>query len=192
MKKIIAILAMLLLAACATPTLPPGASAELAPGEGLLAVGFDRGQSPVRWMVLSSKDAASSVRVNNVAANLSLYLYEVKAGRYCLDKYSTGFSTFRSKDPTKGLCATVLPGRLSYFGHITPAPKVSKVTYDPSGKPEVHYDSDLYQTHQYELLYEQLRRDYPAIFQRYAWQVEEPVLNRIEYVGPQSGVTGTH
>jgi len=172
-----------LLAGCATPTVPSDAGPELAPGDGLLAVGFDRGESPVRWMVLSSRDAKASVRVNNVVADLSLYLYEVKAGRYCLDKYDAGVSVFRSKDPTKGLCVTVLPGRLAYYGHITPAPSVGKVTY-AAGRPVVHYNGDVYQTHQYELLYQQLREGYPAIFARYADQLEQPVLNQIEYIGP--------
>jgi hypothetical protein len=184
MKLKAAVLFCVLLAGCATETVPVASNPDLAPGDGLMAVGFDKDGTPIHWALLEAAGGVGdSVRVTNVGQGLSMYLYEVKAGRYCLTRYNQGNSTFKSKEAASGLCATVRPGHLAYFGHLSPAPQVGRVEF-VNGRPQIQYSGDIYQTYQYELLYEELKRDYPAIFARYAAELEAPELKQIEHIDP--------
>jgi hypothetical protein len=187
-RKALCIAAVLctLLAGCATETVPAASDPHLAVGDGLMAVGFDKGDSPIHWALLTVTHGHGSVRVTNVAKGLSMYLYEVKAGRYCLDEYSAGSSTFRAKSGDGVLCATVRAGHLTYFGHLSPAQKVSSVSFS-DGRVQMKYAGDIFQTYQFELFYEELKQDYPAIFDRYAAEIEAPELRKIEYIEPAAG-----
>lgn len=176
----------MLLAGCATETVPAASNPDLAAGDGLMAVGFDKDDSPIHWALISSAGSHSSVRVTNVAQGLSMYLYEVKAGKYCLDEYSAGGSTFRAKSGDGVLCATVRPGHLTYFGHLSPARKAGPVSFS-NGRVQMKYTGDIFQTYQFELFYEELRQAYPAVFDRYAAEIEAPELRKIEYIEPAAG-----
>lgn len=157
------------LTSCATAWVPSETKPQLTQDQGLLAIGFDQSRAEsIKWGVIARKGGGYSIHLSKLMEpGLSLKLYVAPAGTYCLTKYIGDLieATFKNS-----LCTKVTAGRLSYFGHLSPVP----------------FGGDIYQTFQYELLYEELKTDYPDVFAQYANDLEKPRLNPVKDITPDS------
>lgn len=157
------------LTACATAWVPSGATPQLTRDQGLLAIGLDQnGAEAIKWGVIGRKGGGYAIHLSKLLEpGLSLKLYVVPAGTYCLNKYIGDLfeATFKNS-----LCTRVNAGRLAYFGHLSPVP----------------FGGGIYQTFQYELLYEELKTYYPGVFTQYANDLEKPKLNPVQDITPSA------
>ncbi|HVC38079.1 MAG TPA: hypothetical protein VNF46_06715 [Gammaproteobacteria bacterium] len=161
---------LILCASCTTTPVPFNTVPELGGSDGLLVVGFDQGALSVNMIVLEPKLFGSDIRIDRNSPNavgLSLSLYVAPEGTYCLKSFVESVFHFEARS-AHDLCANVRAGELTYYGHLSPGVELGSV----------------YQTYQYEAMYEELRNQYPAIFTQYASTVEAPKLNPIIDITP--------
>ena len=115
---ILTLLALVTSACSEVQPLPDG-PLQLAPGQGLAAVVMDA-PGPVLGIeyAAKSKDGTDFAVPDTRGDGLALALVPVTAGRYCLRHFVFDNNAF---EPSQELgCLTVLPGHITYGGHIVP------------------------------------------------------------------------
>jgi len=118
-SPIIALAAALGLSAEPAP-LPIGASAELAAGEGHLALVFDS-LNEIRDLRLTPRHALSTaLALDLVPAGVTAHWFRMPAGDYCVESLRAGRISYKRRPEDFALCFEVAAGALTYPGHITP------------------------------------------------------------------------
>jgi hypothetical protein len=113
-------LGALLLTGCATDQVQPDQGITLKPGEGIAAVVFDT-LDVLSVVTLKSPDKDGvEIDVGNVGKGVTMFVYAVPAGTYCLTRFTTGFYRFYQDDPTHGICFDVVAGKVAYSGNLAP------------------------------------------------------------------------
>lgn len=128
-----AALLLLALAACASAPLAQDQSVTLYPDQGLAAVMIDT-LDPLSQVTFQGAGAKLIVAV--VPAGIGLYLFPVRAGRYCMTHFHYANFDFAAEDGAQQ-CFRVKAGQLSYSGTLAPRVEdgkpVTRQVQDPQG-----------------------------------------------------------
>ncbi|MFI5268220.1 MAG: hypothetical protein ACHQ7M_12670 [Chloroflexota bacterium] len=123
----------LLLAACSSLTpLPRDQAVHLASGQGLAALMIDT-LDPLTDVEVASRSGGPKLRVAAVPVGISIYLFQVPAGTYCMTRFKYGTMSLSGASGVLG-CFAVRAGDISYSGTL--APRVEE------GKPITHQVQD--------------------------------------------------
>jgi hypothetical protein len=107
------------LAACGTDQVQPDQDVTLQPGYGIAAVVFDT-LDPLNAVSVASRDnKGGQLDIGFVDKGVSLFVYAVPSGSYCLSQFHTGFYRFWTLDPHDD-CFDVVAGKVAYSGNFTP------------------------------------------------------------------------
>ncbi|MFT6732303.1 MAG: hypothetical protein ACJAS9_000483 [Polaribacter sp.] len=124
MKNIIICSSAIIISSCASlaiPTLPDESSKNIAPGNGVLALTLNTIEK-INHISIESSKAGHNFVIKWPSIGENIFLYEVPAGEYCLNRATYNQGTVYFKDAyshnSKGFCTIVEEGSLSYSGHI--------------------------------------------------------------------------
>ena len=121
-----------LLSACATAPLPQDQAVTLWPDQGLAAVMIDT-LDPITLVTFQQQDGGNKLIVASVPPGIGLYLFPIRAGRYCMTRFHYANFDFAAEKSALQ-CFQVTAGKLSYSGTL--APRVE------GGKPVTHQVQD--------------------------------------------------
>lgn len=160
----VAMLAVLL-AGCGLAPVDKGQSVSLGPNQGIAAVVLDALNPLVQVTLESSDPKGATLAIPNAPIGVTMYLFVVPAGRYCLSRYSVGMTNVRSDDPGHGDCFDVVAGKVAYSGHLAPRAFNSGGTWVKNQL--VGYDIRTLQNFQWDDFQKMLKDQYPQIAAQY-------------------------
>ncbi|MGE5625071.1 MAG: hypothetical protein ACM3ZT_05935 [Bacillota bacterium] len=110
-----------LLTGCGVDMVKPDQAVKLQPGQGIAAVVIDT-LDPLDSITIDSPDNshAPSIVMESVQKGISLFVYKVPTGKYCVVSIHYGVWRITQKDPGNGACFEVTEGKVSYSGNIGP------------------------------------------------------------------------
>jgi len=135
MKNLLNLVLIISLSSCASlsiPTLTDVNSKMIAPGNGVLALTLNTVQR-INHISIDSSNPGHNFVIKWPPIGENIFLYEVKAGEYCLERLTFNTFTVSFKDAyshsSKGICTVVEEGALAYSGHIFLGPNTTTYNY---------------------------------------------------------------
>jgi len=113
-------LGVLLLAGCGTDPVSPDQDVSLQPGYGVAAVVFDNLDVLTAVTIKSPDPKGGEVDISYVGKGVTMFVYTLPAGSYCLTHFNTAFYRFTQDDMTHGICFDVVAGKVAYSGNLAP------------------------------------------------------------------------
>jgi|SRR5579863_4458 len=110
-----------LLAGCGIDPVQPNQDVAMAANYGIAAVVLDT-LDPVNNFYIKSADdpKAPEIEVTRVQPGVTLFVYDVPAGSYCVVHYQIANFNIDQNDPTHGSCFDVVAGKVAYSGNLAP------------------------------------------------------------------------
>ena len=154
--KLLALAACVLLAACSSvQPIQQDQPVLLSKGNGLAAVVMNTEDPLTEVFVKPAASGGTTMEIPSVPVGRTIYLFEVKAGNYCLQQFHFGQIEFFGQGADVE-CFVVPEGQLGYSGDLMPRVNNSQVFIHQD------YDFDSFRT--------LLRRDYPKVAAQFASQ----------------------
>jgi len=144
LKLMTLIMGLALLAGCgATDPVQPDQELTLPPGNGIAVVVVDS-LDPLNGITLKSPDHkdAPDLEVGHVDKGVTMRVYVLPAGSYCVFSFFFGIHQFKEKDPDHDVCFDVIAGIVAYSGNIGPRSNGSS----KSATMMQHYDWKVFES----------------------------------------------
>lgn len=110
-------LGLLLLAGCATASVPPGHVPKVASTTGLVAIIVDT-NVPMQGLIFTRQGELQGFRLDAADRGISAHVIQAQAGTYELTDFRTPYGAFDQASEGTRLCLTVVAGQTNYPGHF--------------------------------------------------------------------------
>ena len=140
---------------CGLAPVSQGQAITLGPNEGVAAVVMDT-LDPLQSIMFQGTDKdGATLRISSVPKGVTLNLFVVPAGHYCLTQFSLGGHELDQNDTEHGVCFDVIAGQTAYSGNLAPR------AYGPNNlRTDQNYD--------WVGIKRKLQADYPEVVAKYA------------------------
>lgn len=154
-----------LLCGCGLAPIDDDQAVTLGPDQGIAAVVLDA-LNPISQFTIESTDPkGATIKVPSAPIGVSLYLFVVPAGRYCVSRYSVGMTNIRTDSPGHGDCFDVVAGKIAYSGNLAPRAFNSGGTWVRNEL--VGYDIRTLQNFEWPQFEKKLRDEHPVLAAKY-------------------------
>lgn len=109
-----------LLAGCGLAPVERGQHVTLGPNEGIAAVVMDTLDPLNQIQLWSPTNDGKGMTIPSAPVGVSMYLFVVPAGNYCVASFWFGQRELYLKDRKQGVCFQVVAGKIAYSGNLAP------------------------------------------------------------------------
>lgn len=142
------------LSACGLAPVEPGEPVALGPNDGIAAVVIDSLDLLSQISFEPVGHDAKTLAITDAPKGVTLYMFVVPAGTYCVAGFHFGSWSFHSVDPKHGTCFDVLAGKIAYSGNVAP-----RAVNGGSVRTYQNYDWPAFEA--------KLKKEYPDIAAKY-------------------------
>lgn len=154
-----------MLAGCGLAPIDKRQSVSLGPNEGIAAVVTDSLNTLSQVTIEGTDPNSASMKISMAPVGVSMYLFVVPAGHYCLTQYSVGMSLVEMDDKLHGDCFDVVAGKIAYSGNLAPRAFSSSGTWGKNGLEG--YNIKTLQNFEWDAFQKKLKEEYPAVAAKY-------------------------
>ena len=150
---------------CGTATIEKGQQITLGPNEGIAAVVMDA-LNPLSQITFEGTDkGGTTIKIPSAPIGVTMYLFAVPAGHYCLSRYAAGMTEITSTDQENGDCFDVVAGKIAYSGNLAPRAFNSSGTWIRNQL--VGYDIRTLQNFEWAAFEKRMQDEYPDLVAKY-------------------------
>lgn len=143
-----------LLPACGLSPVDQGQPVNLGPDEGVAAIVIDSLDTLSQISFDPVGHDGKTLSIMGAPKGVTLYVFVVPAGTYCVAGFHFGVWSFHASDPKHGTCFDVLAGKIAYSGNV--APRAASGT-----------DIRTYQNYNWPAFKDMLKQQYPDLAVKY-------------------------